>query len=240
MSRMDIDNMKIAHDVQLSLILLYDHLLTIGSEIQHIWVMTNKRSSIWFLLIRYFSFAGNIVMALDTFGDFGLEVCGKLRVTTGLVIVAQELIIGCTLVLRVYALYSLNRRIMYLLLCAGVVIVSVGAVSVVQHLASADLTEVRSRLLCPAIESPVSKLYVNGGRMDWRTGRRHPRHRPDSLPIVHSTSKWCFACWIPLENYDTRRCYLHLEQSLVVHDGRIISVAMISRLDAQPACRGDR
>lgn len=38
-----------------------------------------------------------------------------------------------TLFLRVYALYSLNRRIMYLLLCAGVVIVSVGAVSVVQH-----------------------------------------------------------------------------------------------------------
>ncbi|KAJ7323273.1 hypothetical protein DFH08DRAFT_350245 [Mycena albidolilacea] len=139
MSRMEIDDMKIARDVQLSrslflsgiVILLYDHLLTIGSEIQHIWVTTHKRSSIWFLIIRYFSFAGNIVMALDTFGDFGLEVCGKLRVTTGLVIVAQELIIGCTLFLRVYALYSLNRRIMYLLLCAGVVIVSVGAWSIV-------------------------------------------------------------------------------------------------------------
>ncbi|KAJ7120782.1 hypothetical protein C8R44DRAFT_877119 [Mycena epipterygia] len=123
MSTMDIDNMKIARDVQLSrslflsgiVILLYDHLLTIGSEIQHIWVTTHKRSSIWFLFIRYFSFAGNIVMALDTFGDFGLE----------------ELIIGCTLFLRVYALYSLNRRIMYLLLCAGVVIVSVGAWSIV-------------------------------------------------------------------------------------------------------------
>jgi hypothetical protein len=75
--------------------------------------------------------------------------CGKLRVTTGLIIVAQEFIIGCTsyscyimpalmtvegtLFLRVYALYNLNRRIMYLLLCAGVVIMSVGAVSVVQH-----------------------------------------------------------------------------------------------------------
>ncbi|KAJ7753454.1 hypothetical protein B0H16DRAFT_1544202, partial [Mycena metata] len=102
MSTMDIDNMKIARDVQLSrslflsgiVILLYDHLLTIGSEIQYIWVTTHKRSSIWFLLIRYFSFAGNIVMALDTFGDFGLEVCAKLRVTTGLIIVTQELIIG--------------------------------------------------------------------------------------------------------------------------------------------------
>ncbi|KAJ7729481.1 hypothetical protein B0H16DRAFT_1586864 [Mycena metata] len=139
MSTMDIDNMKIARDVQLSrslflsgiVILLYDHLLTIGSEIQYIWVTTHKRSSIWFLLIRYFSFAGNIVMALDTFGDFGLETCAKLRVTTGLIIVTQELIIGCTLFLRVYALYSLNRCIMYLLLCAGVVIVSVGAWSIV-------------------------------------------------------------------------------------------------------------
>ncbi|KAJ7176089.1 hypothetical protein C8R43DRAFT_974933 [Mycena crocata] len=136
---MDRDDSQIIRDVQLSrslflagiVILFYDHLLTIGPEIQHIWVTTHKRSSVWFLFIRYFSFAGNIIMALDTFGDFNVTTCGTLRVVTGLIVVAQELIIGCTLFLRVYALYGLNRRIMILLISAGVAIVSVGAWSIV-------------------------------------------------------------------------------------------------------------
>ncbi|KAJ7192830.1 hypothetical protein GGX14DRAFT_479576 [Mycena pura] len=70
-------------------------------------------------------------MALDTFGDFALETCEKLRVTVGWIIVVQEVSIGCTLFLRVYALYRLDKRIMILLLCTGVAIVTVGAWSVV-------------------------------------------------------------------------------------------------------------
>jgi len=42
-----------------------------------------------------------------------------------------EVSIGCTLFLRVYALYRLDRRILILLLCTGVAIVALGAWSVV-------------------------------------------------------------------------------------------------------------
>ncbi|KAJ7171022.1 hypothetical protein C8R46DRAFT_1087513 [Mycena filopes] len=112
-------------------ILFYDHLLTLGPEIQYIWTTKHKRNSSWFLFIRYFSFAGNILMALDTFGDFGNETCGKLRIITGFIIVVQEFIIGCALFLRVYAMYGLSKKILLLLVITGAIIVSLGAWSIV-------------------------------------------------------------------------------------------------------------
>ncbi|KAJ6542484.1 hypothetical protein DFH09DRAFT_1322339 [Mycena vulgaris] len=133
MSTIDFDSARTIRDVRLSrslflsgiVILFYDHLLTLGPEVQHIWRTTHTRSSMWFLCIRYFSFCGNIIMAVDTFGDFDAEA------SIWLIIVAQEFIVGCTLFLRVYALYGLSRRILLGLLAAGAVIVSLGAWSVV-------------------------------------------------------------------------------------------------------------
>ncbi|KAJ7836808.1 hypothetical protein B0H13DRAFT_2368541 [Mycena leptocephala] len=250
MSTMDIDNMKIARDVQLSrslflagiVILLYDHLLTIGSEIQHIWVTTHKRSSMWFLLIRYFSFAGNIVMALDTFGDFGPE----------------EFIIGCTS----YSCYIMPA----LMTVEGTLFLRVYYVSGrVVHRAGGPQShwqDKRSRLLCPAIENSVGKLYVYSFNpfTDWTFTAETFEWRPhglesDILVIGLTLCQLSYATVlfisgesnpVPLggvpDNVRSIICLVNMTNILMFYFGDIytsnslswfktaISVAMISRL----------
>ncbi|KAJ7207467.1 hypothetical protein GGX14DRAFT_455544 [Mycena pura] len=89
-------------------------------------------------------------MALDTFGDFGLEVgsnylCEGLRLTAGLIIVVQEVIIG------------LDKRVLILLLCIGVAIVTVAAWSIVP--AKSDPTPQTS---APGCYFPLSKAQLAG------------------------------------------------------------------------------
>ncbi|KAJ7603105.1 hypothetical protein B0H17DRAFT_1189875 [Mycena rosella] len=100
----------------------------------------NKRGSAWFFFLRYFAFAGNIALAFMEFGDFkpetqplrdGTQICKHLKSAVGLLIVVQEFVIGCTLILRVYAMYSFNKHILWLLVVAAAVTVGLGAWSVV-------------------------------------------------------------------------------------------------------------
>lgn len=57
-----------------SAIFVYDYLLTLDSEKAYIWVFKRKRSSAWFLFIRYFTLFTNIAMAFMLFGNFTPEV----------------------------------------------------------------------------------------------------------------------------------------------------------------------
>ncbi|KAJ7501239.1 hypothetical protein B0H11DRAFT_2225055 [Mycena galericulata] len=91
-------------------VVLYDHLLTLGSEIRHIWVRPVKRSSIWFLTVRYVAVLSNLGMMAFFMGDFGPE----------------ETLVGCTLALRVYAIYGFNRRVLVSLVIVAVTAVSLG------------------------------------------------------------------------------------------------------------------
>ncbi|KAJ7698272.1 hypothetical protein B0H17DRAFT_1129798 [Mycena rosella] len=95
-------------------VFIYDYFLILEAEITHIWVPGHKRASAWFLFVRYFTLFSNITMALTTFGTFTPE----------------ELVVGCTLILRVYAMYSFNKRILACLLTMGLVTLGVGVWSV--------------------------------------------------------------------------------------------------------------
>ncbi|KAK7471075.1 hypothetical protein VKT23_002490 [Stygiomarasmius scandens] len=53
--------------------LLYDHLLTLGMEVQYIWLKRKRRSAYWFFLLRYFASFGEIVMLVFRFYDAGSE-----------------------------------------------------------------------------------------------------------------------------------------------------------------------
>ncbi|KAJ6625304.1 hypothetical protein B0H10DRAFT_638414 [Mycena sp. CBHHK59/15] len=129
--------MTIARDVQLSrslflsgiVILFYDHILTLGEELRHIWATRHTYSSAWFLFIRYFSFCGNIVMALDTFGDFEI----KMQQTEDYPRIPR---LGSgdhcrTLCLRVYAMYGLSKKVFGLMMFVGTITVALSAWSVV-------------------------------------------------------------------------------------------------------------
>ncbi|KAJ7663922.1 hypothetical protein DFH06DRAFT_1128284 [Mycena polygramma] len=73
-------------------ILLYDHILTFPEEVRYIWVPQHKRSSAWFLFIRYLAFFGNIVMAVYTLADFNPQLSFTIP---------RARMVHCTLALRV-------------------------------------------------------------------------------------------------------------------------------------------
>ncbi|KAJ7662892.1 hypothetical protein B0H17DRAFT_1093329 [Mycena rosella] len=137
------DDLLFAHDRRLNtslslaglVVLVYDYFLTLEMEVKYTWARgNNKRGSAWFFFLRYFAFAGNIALAFMEFGDFKPEVrciCKHLKSAVGLLIVVQEFVIGCTLILRVYAMYSFNKHILWLLVVAAAVTVGLGAWSVV-------------------------------------------------------------------------------------------------------------
>ncbi|KAJ7501249.1 hypothetical protein B0H11DRAFT_2225065 [Mycena galericulata] len=91
-------------------VILYDHLLTLGSEIRHIWVLPVKRSSAWFLTIRYVALLSNLSMTVFFLGEFSPE----------------EILVGCTLALPVCVMYEFNWRLLVSLGIAAVTTMSLG------------------------------------------------------------------------------------------------------------------
>ncbi|KAJ7494817.1 hypothetical protein B0H11DRAFT_2003499 [Mycena galericulata] len=112
-------------------ILLYDHLLTLSSEVRNIWGPKFKRSSAWFLLFRYVTLLGNLTMVPFFLGDLSAESCTNLSKIENYVLVVQEFFIGCSLSLRVCAMYGFNRRVFISLAIAALTTVGLGVWAVI-------------------------------------------------------------------------------------------------------------
>ncbi|KAJ7834197.1 hypothetical protein B0H14DRAFT_3709544 [Mycena olivaceomarginata] len=124
-------------------VLCYDHLLSLGSEVAHIWAPRAKRTSAWFLLARYVALLSNLVLAAYFLGDLSAEVdiytfflsspandiqsCKKLSSAEDYLLVIQETFVEVTLALRVCAMYGFNRRVFAALGVAAVITISLGA-----------------------------------------------------------------------------------------------------------------
>ncbi|KAJ7195171.1 hypothetical protein GGX14DRAFT_575711 [Mycena pura] len=106
----------------------YDHILTFGPEVRYIWKSGNLRTSAWYLFVRYFALFTSLGMLAFDFGNFPIkhrkvtisvdqnfDSCTTLNDTYAFLIVAQELTVGCTLILRVLAMYSFDKRVMFAL-----------------------------------------------------------------------------------------------------------------------------
>ncbi|KAJ6452654.1 hypothetical protein C8R45DRAFT_1193704 [Mycena sanguinolenta] len=155
-----LDEATIAYDHRLHryfylagiVLLLYDNLLTLDLEVRYIWKGWRLRTSAWFLLIRYSSISLRILALLTfDFGNFDPEVyvtislfmpgafdgppnrCKKLNIVKGLLTIIQELFVGCTLILRVLAMYSFNKRILITLVTAAIVCLGVVAWCTLPH-----------------------------------------------------------------------------------------------------------
>ncbi|KAJ6620240.1 hypothetical protein B0H10DRAFT_2188700 [Mycena sp. CBHHK59/15] len=108
-------------------ILVYDHLITLGPEVKHIWLSKLRPSACWFLAVRYISLGASIVISIFYFGDLGHEGCTKLQVAWECLLVVQEVLVECTLGLRVFAMYGFNPWILATLLGTGALSASLAA-----------------------------------------------------------------------------------------------------------------
>ncbi|KAJ6534469.1 hypothetical protein DFH09DRAFT_1180460 [Mycena vulgaris] len=93
-------------------ILIYDHALTLGSEVKLIWQRRLWRpSALWFLAVRYISLACSCVMFVFHLGNLSPGGCAMMeRVLEGLLLL-QELLVDTTLCLRVSAMYGFDPRV---------------------------------------------------------------------------------------------------------------------------------
>ncbi|KAJ7501242.1 hypothetical protein B0H11DRAFT_1908548 [Mycena galericulata] len=145
MSNASLDVASVAQDQRLRrsvfltglIVVLYDHFLTLESEIRHIWVRPVKRSSIWFLTVRYVALLSNLSMMAFFMGDFSPESLRRSssdvrRHTTPHAFLFALIITAGTLALRVCAMYGFKWRVLVSLVIVAVVAVSLGIWAVVR------------------------------------------------------------------------------------------------------------
>ncbi|KAJ7929744.1 hypothetical protein B0H13DRAFT_2310374 [Mycena leptocephala] len=108
-----------------------DYLLTLDLEVTHIWSAPWKRSSAWFVLVRYFALIGNLALIPYFFGNFDEEKYGPCRPVYKTSLIKVEFFVEVTCALRVCAIYGFNRRVFGLLGIAGIVTITLSVWSTV-------------------------------------------------------------------------------------------------------------
>ncbi|KAJ7739616.1 hypothetical protein B0H14DRAFT_2638228 [Mycena olivaceomarginata] len=83
-------------------LLIYDHLLTLESEVRYIWTTDHTRSLAWYLLVRYFR-------PLHQRDHLCFGFCGFLC--------------EATLILRVLAMFSFDKRVVASLASAAIIVI---------------------------------------------------------------------------------------------------------------------
>ncbi|KAJ7888322.1 hypothetical protein B0H14DRAFT_2693571 [Mycena olivaceomarginata] len=111
-------------------LLFYDFLLTLDWEISRYWGARISLSKFLFFLNRYGTLLGNIPVVVQRFwttpgSPEKTTVCRQLEYYHQWFIIATQMIIGVILILRTYALYERNNRVLGLVL--GISAGAVGA-----------------------------------------------------------------------------------------------------------------
>ncbi|KAJ7602908.1 hypothetical protein DFH06DRAFT_1257938 [Mycena polygramma] len=96
-------------------ILVYDHLLSLGSEVKLMWRRKLRPSTIWFFGLRYISLGCSCAIFAFYFGDLSMEAtttdiflcsCSKMEKVLEALLMLQESLVETTLALRVFAMYG--------------------------------------------------------------------------------------------------------------------------------------
>ncbi|KAJ7825603.1 hypothetical protein B0H13DRAFT_2122249 [Mycena leptocephala] len=108
-------------------ILIYDHALTLGSEVGLIWQRRLRRpSALWFLVVRYIPLACSCVMLVFHFGNLSPERCSRMEHALEGLMFLQEALVDATLGLRVLAMYGFDRRVLVSMLIISAISVALG------------------------------------------------------------------------------------------------------------------
>ncbi|KAJ7278359.1 hypothetical protein C8J57DRAFT_1306724 [Mycena rebaudengoi] len=102
-------------------ILIYDHLLTLESEVKWVWLPRHRLATYWFFLVRYMAIVSTATYATFYFGDFLPEVCvcSKIERAVECLHFIQEVLVEVTLGLRVFAIYGSDLRVLALMTVPG-------------------------------------------------------------------------------------------------------------------------
>ncbi|KAJ7484147.1 hypothetical protein FB451DRAFT_1231641 [Mycena latifolia] len=114
-------------------VLLYDHLLTLGTEVQTIWLSKLRPSTLWFLGVRYISLLSSAMILVFYFGNLSPESCATMERGLEALLLIQEGLVELTLCLRVFAMYGFNLWIISSLGIASTVAAALGLWTVIEY-----------------------------------------------------------------------------------------------------------
>ncbi|KAJ7866041.1 hypothetical protein B0H14DRAFT_2733439 [Mycena olivaceomarginata] len=117
-------------------LLYFDHLITLDIEIDLLWRRRKSFSAYWFFINRYFGFFSGIAVAALPFSTLSTKACMRYSVFREIVLLVTQTIAGIIMIIRVYALYGRNRRILWFMFGIGMCVVVVTVYSVTQQHAS--------------------------------------------------------------------------------------------------------
>ncbi|KAF9549073.1 hypothetical protein CPC08DRAFT_823474 [Agrocybe pediades] len=101
----------------------YDHAITIGQEVNYLWMRPKKLSSYWFFVNRYIPFFANMIVTILTFVDLTPESCRKFSLFRQVFLVVNQIFVSRLLTLRIYALYECSRRMLAFMIGIGVTLI---------------------------------------------------------------------------------------------------------------------
>ncbi|KAJ7500021.1 hypothetical protein FB451DRAFT_1385670 [Mycena latifolia] len=118
-------------------VLLYDHLLTLGTEVQTIWISKLRPSTVWFFGVRYLSLIISATFLVFYFGNLSPErygvTCSTMERGLEALLLLQETLVELTLTLRVFAMYGLNLWISSIMGIVGAVAGGIGLWTVIEY-----------------------------------------------------------------------------------------------------------
>ncbi|KAK7038482.1 hypothetical protein R3P38DRAFT_2906212 [Favolaschia claudopus] len=114
-------------------VLYWDHFITFDKEINLVWRHPKSLTALCFFLNRYFAFITNIPDSFIPFLALSTTECLNLSRFREMSIVLTQIITGVIMIIRVYALFNRNLRILILLGATGLAAIIVSAWSVSAH-----------------------------------------------------------------------------------------------------------
>ncbi|KAF8212573.1 hypothetical protein K438DRAFT_1751017 [Mycena galopus ATCC 62051] len=100
-------------------VLCYDHILTLQSEITYMWKQPKRLSFFMGILLRYGSLFSNVAMLFLR--------CHAWNLGKTVLIILQSLLVGIILGMRIYAMYNFSKTVLTILCGAGLITIIMAA-----------------------------------------------------------------------------------------------------------------
>ncbi|KAJ7882840.1 hypothetical protein B0H13DRAFT_2047527 [Mycena leptocephala] len=112
---------------------VYDYLLILGFEVKIIWPRKFWFLKFWYFAVRYSSLGFNVVIIFFYFGNLSPESCSRLESAFEAFLFLQESLVQASLVIRVFAMYRFNQRILASMLFVASVTAGLGLWTIIAY-----------------------------------------------------------------------------------------------------------
>ncbi|RPD76976.1 hypothetical protein L226DRAFT_521645 [Lentinus tigrinus ALCF2SS1-7] len=186
--------------------LYYDFLLTLPLEVERYWTGGRSWASVFFFVNRYMAVLCHMPVVYEFFGNMPEERCRTLQLYHQLLAALTQLVVGTLLMLRTYALYNRNRRVVYVLsaICAVGGAISVWAILSVRGSPGPSTPKVSTYVGCDLRISQKQGYYLAAA---W------------SSILAFDTTVFALTLWQAL--HVTGRTWSHSLFRVILRDGTV-------------------